>query len=84
MPSVRQVPSSETLLLKFSVVKKMKFGKLFPYLHLDGIVLKRTRAGDVRNVSILVSIGMAEDRCRQVLVGAGEDNEDYVGWGGFL
>ena len=29
-----------------------------PYLYLDGIVLKRTWAGEVRNVSLLVAIGV--------------------------
>jgi putative transposase len=30
-----------------------------PYLYLDGIVLKRSWAGEVRNVSLLVAISMA-------------------------
>ena len=39
----------------------------FPYVYLDGIVLKRTWAGEVRNVSVLVAIGVASDGYRQVL-----------------
>ena len=29
-----------------------------PYVYLDGIVLKRSRAGEVRNISLLVAIGV--------------------------
>ena len=29
-----------------------------PYVYLDGIVLKRSWAGDVRNISLLVAIGV--------------------------
>ena len=29
-----------------------------PYVYLDGIVLKRSWAGEVRNVSLLVAIGV--------------------------
>ena len=31
---------------------------LFPYAYLDGIVLKRTWAQQVRNISVLVAIGV--------------------------
>ncbi|MGN2393205.1 transposase [Pelomicrobium sp. G1] len=39
----------------------------FPYLFLDGIVLKRTWAGEVRNVSVLTAIGVGADGYRRVL-----------------
>ena len=39
----------------------------YPYVYLDGIVLKRSWAGEVRNVSVLVVIGVGEDGFRQVL-----------------
>src|SRR5215510_1311018 len=47
-----------------------------PYLYLDGIVLKRTWAGEVRNVSLLVAIGVNESGYREILgicEGAKED-----------
>jgi transposase-like protein len=56
----------------------------FPYVYLDGIVLKRTWAGEVRNVSVLVAIGVAEDGYRQVLGVAEGAKEDKAGWSGFL
>ncbi len=58
--------------------------KHFPYLYLDGIVLKRTWAGEVRNVSVLVAIGVAADGYRQVLGVAEGTKEDKSGWSGFL
>ena len=38
-----------------------------PYLYLDGIVLKRSWAGEVRNVSLLVAIGVNADGYREIL-----------------
>ena len=56
----------------------------FPYLYLDGIVLKRTWADEVRNVSVLVAIGVAADGYRQVLGVTEGAKEDKAGWSGFL
>ncbi|MFX8565697.1 transposase, partial [Acinetobacter baumannii] len=36
----------------------------YPYVYLDGIVLKRTWAGEVRNVSVLVAIGVDDEGFR--------------------
>ena len=36
-----------------------------PYVYLDGIVLKRTWAGEVRNVSLLVAIGVNGEGYRE-------------------
>ena len=32
-----------------------------PYVYLDGLVLKRSWAGEVRNVSLLVAIGVNDE-----------------------
>lgn len=56
----------------------------FPYVYLDGIVLKRTWADQVRNISVLVAIGVAEDGFRQVLGVIEGAKEDKAGWSGFL
>jgi transposase-like protein len=56
----------------------------FPYVYLDGIVLKRSWAGEVRNVSVLVAIGVGEDGYRDVLGIAEGAKEDKEGWSGFL
>lgn len=55
-----------------------------PYVYLDGISLKRTWGGEVRNVSVLVAIGVAEDGYREVLGIAEGCKEDKAGWSGFL
>jgi transposase-like protein len=39
----------------------------YPYVFLDGLWLKRSWAGEVRNVSVLVAIGVDEHGYRQVL-----------------
>jgi transposase-like protein len=56
----------------------------YPYLYLDGIVLKRTWADEVRNVSILVAIGVSEEGNREVVGVCEGAKEDKEGWCGFL
>ena len=38
-----------------------------PYVYLDGVVLKRSWGGEVRNISVLVAVGVHEDGHRRVL-----------------
>jgi len=56
----------------------------FPYVYLDGVILKRSWAGEARNVSVLVAIGVASDGFRQILGVAEGEKEDLEGWRGFL
>src|SRR5690606_37229058 len=56
----------------------------FPYLYLDGVVLKRSWAGEIRNVSVLVAIGIGTDGFRHILGIAEGEKEDLEGWRGFL
>jgi transposase-like protein len=56
----------------------------FPYVYLDGIVLKRSWGGEVTNVSVLVAIGVGEDGYRSVLGVAEGTREDKESWSGFL
>jgi putative transposase len=56
----------------------------FPYLYLDGVILKRSWAGEVKNVSVLVAIGVGTDGYRQILGVAEGEKEDLEGWRGFL
>src|SRR6516165_6865516 len=55
-----------------------------PYVYLDGIVLKRSWAGEVRNVSLLVAIGVNEDGYREILGICEGAKEDKAGWSAFL
>jgi putative transposase len=56
----------------------------FPYVFLDGVVLKRSGAGEVRNVSVLVAVGVGIDGHRHILGVAEGQKEDLEGWRGFL
>src|ERR1700742_1485074 len=56
----------------------------FPYVYLDGVVLKRSWAGEVRNISVLVAFGVGTDGFRQILGVAEGEKEDLEGWKGFL
>jgi len=53
-------------------------------VYLDGVVLKRSWAGEVRNISVLVAIGVGTDGFRQILGVAEGEKEDLEGWRGFL
>jgi transposase-like protein len=55
-----------------------------PYVYLDGIALKRSWGGEVRNVSVLVAIGVAADGYREVLGVMEGAKEDKAGWSAFL
>ena len=55
-----------------------------PYVYLDGIVLKRSWAGEVRNVSVLVAVGVSTSGHREILGVAEGAKEDKAGWSGFL
>jgi transposase-like protein len=52
--------------------------------YLDGIWLKRSWGGEVRNVSVLVAIGVAEDGYREVLGVMEGAKEDKASWQRFL
>lgn len=56
----------------------------FPYVYLDGIVLKRSWAGEIKNVSVLVAIGVDKDGYRRILGVQEGHKEDKSGWGSFL
>jgi hypothetical protein len=55
-----------------------------PYVFLDGIVMKRTWAGEVRNVSLLVAIGVNGEGFREILGICEGAKEDKSGWAAFL
>jgi putative transposase len=56
----------------------------YPYLYLDGICLKRTWGGEVRNVSVLVAVGVGMDGYRDILGVVEGAKEDKDSWAGFL
>ena len=56
----------------------------YPYVFLDGIVLKRSWAGEVRKISVLVAIGVSSNGYREVIGVAEGAKEDKEGWSSFL
>ena len=55
-----------------------------PYLYLDGIVMKRSWAGEVRNVSLLVASAVNSEGYREILGICEGAKEDKSGWSAFL
>lgn len=56
----------------------------FPYAFLDGIWLKRAWGGEVRNVAVLVAIGVNSEGFREILGVCEGAKEDSASWLAFL
>jgi putative transposase len=56
----------------------------FAYVYLDGIWLKRSWGGEVKNVAVLVAIGVDQDGYRQILGVVEGAKEDAQSWRQFL
>jgi hypothetical protein len=69
---------------KIELWRTRKLEGRFPCVYLDGIVLKRTWAEEVRNVSILVAFGVNEDGFREIRGAAEGAKEDKDGWSAFV
>ncbi len=55
-------------------------GGKYPYVHVDGIYLRRNWGGEYENVAILVAIAVNEDGYREVLGATEGMEEDKAGW----
>lgn len=55
-----------------------------PYVYLDGIWLKRSWGGEVRNIAVLVAIGVNTEGFREILGVAEGMKEDAESWRSFL
>jgi transposase-like protein len=56
----------------------------FAYVYLDGMWLKRSWGGEVKNVSVLIAVGVNQDGYREVLAVAEGAKEDRASWQRFL
>ena len=64
--------------------RSQKIEGSFAYVYLDGIVLKRSWGGEIKNVSVLAAIGVDSDGYRRILGVSEGHKEDKAGWLGFL
>ena len=64
--------------------KNSKIKDTHPYVYLDGISLKRSWGGEVRNVAVLVAVGVNCQGYRDVLGVMEGAKEDKASWGRFL
>jgi transposase-like protein len=56
----------------------------YAYVYMDGIWLKRSWGGEVKNVSVLVAVGVNEDGFREIIGVAEGTKEDKESWRNFL
>jgi len=67
---------------KTSEWRTHRLERAYPYLYLDATYLKATWAGAVRNVALLVTVGVSDEGHREVLaveIAPGERTEGYRG-----
>ena len=56
----------------------------YPYIYLDGIWLKRSWGGEVKNVSVLVALGVNSEGYREIIGIEEGAKEDKASWSKFL
>ncbi len=69
---------------KIDAWRSAKIEGSHPYVFLDGIWLKRSWGGEMKNVSVLVAIGVNEAGYREILGVAEGSKEDEASWVEFL
>jgi len=75
---------SKKVYSRIELWRNRKIENSYPYVFLDGLCLKRSWGGEVRNVSILVAVGVDEDGFREVLGVCEGAKEDEQSWSDFL
>ncbi len=55
-----------------------------PYVYLDGTYLKRSWGGEVKNIAVLVAVGVSADGYREILGAAEGAKEDKESWKKFM
>jgi len=69
---------------RIEIWRNRKIEGTYPYVYLDGIMLKRSWGGEIKNVSLLAAIGVDSEGYRRVLGVVEGHKEDKAGWLGFL
>jgi putative transposase len=64
--------------------RNQALGGDYPYVYLDGLMLKRSWGGEIKNISVLAAIGVDGEGFRRVLGAVEGHKEDKAGWLGFL
>lgn len=75
---------NKTIYAKIETWRNRPIAGEHPYLYLDGIVMKRSWAGEVRNVSLLVASAVNAEGFREILGICEGAKEDTSGWSAFL
>jgi putative transposase len=75
---------NQKLYVRIEEWRKQPIEGTFAYVSLDGIWLKRSWGGEVKNVAVLVAIGVDQDGYRQVLGVCEGAKEDTESWRQFL
>jgi hypothetical protein len=69
---------------KIEAWRKAPLSGEYAYVYVDGMWLKRSWGGEVKNVSVLIAIGVNTEGYREVLAVAEGSKEDKASWEQFL
>lgn len=75
---------NQKIYTKIDAWRNARIAGQHPYVFVDGIWLKRSWGGEVKNVSVLVAIGVNEDGYREILGVSEGSKEDKASWLEFL
>lgn len=64
--------------------RNRSLGGSYAYVYLDGIYLKRSWGGEVRNIAVLVAVGVNQNGFREILGVCEGIKEDQESWRNFL
>lgn len=64
--------------------RKRRLEGRYPYVYMDGIWLKRCWGGEVKNVSVLVALGVNDEGYREIIGIEEGAKEDKASWSSFL
>jgi len=74
----------ETIFQLSTIIGTLPLDGEHPYVMLDGIWLKRSWGGEVKNIAVLVAVGVRADGHREILGVAEGTKEDSESWRSFL
>jgi transposase-like protein len=69
---------------QIEVWRNRPLGGSYAYVYLDGIYLKRSWGGEVRNIAVLVAVGVDQNGFREILGVCEGIKEDQESWRNFL
>jgi len=75
---------NQKIYVQIEAWRKAPLSGEYAYVYVDGMWLKRSWGGEVKNVSVLIAVGVNAEGYREVLAVAEGSKEDKASWESFL